>query len=233
MIDQRSLGKRAAARAVADSVKTGQRLGLGTGSTVTFFLERLAERVAEEGLRIVGVPTSEPTSIRARELGLPLGSLDAIESLDLAVDGADEVDPQLDLIKGGGAALTREKIVAAAAARFVVIVDETKLVARLGASFRLPIEVLPFGWRQSSARIAALGLRNELRREADSQPLRTDNGNYVLDAVLGPCEDLRALELELDAIPGVLECGLFVGMADEAWIGGADGSVRVIHRPSR
>ncbi|MBI5852341.1 MAG: ribose 5-phosphate isomerase A [Planctomycetes bacterium] len=231
MSDPKSSGKRAAARAVADTVPGGARLGLGTGSTVAFFLERLAERVAKERIEVVGVPTSEATARRARDLGLRLATLDDLERLDVAVDGAYEVDPRLELIKGGGAALTREKIVAAAADRFVVIADETKLVPRLGATFRLPIEVLQFGWRQTSARIAAAGLPNELRLDAARRPLRTDNDNFVLDASLGPCDDLRALEREIDAIPGVLECGLFVGMASEVWIGGADGRVRTLRRP--
>ena len=150
--------------------------------------------------------------------------------MDLAIDGADEVDPALDLIKGGGAALTREKIVAAAANRFVVIADETKLVPRLGATFRLPIEVLDFGWRQTSARLAALGLPNELRHDDDGSALLTDNHHYILDATLGPCADLRALELAINGIPGVVECGLFVGMAHEVFVGGADGSVRTLRR---
>ena len=226
MSDPRSVGKRAAAKAVADSVRSGIKLGLGTGSTVTFFLDRLGERVLAEGLAIVGVPTSEATADLAVRLGLRIATLDEIDRLDLAVDGADEIDPHLELVKGGGAALTREKIVAAAADRFVVIADASKLVPRLGATFPLPIEVLTFGWKQSAAAVAALGLPNRRRTRSDSRPVITDNGNYVLDAELPPHDDLRALEQSLNAIPGVLDCGLFVGMAAEAWIGDADGTVR-------
>ncbi|MBK8980636.1 MAG: ribose-5-phosphate isomerase RpiA [Planctomycetes bacterium] len=225
MADQQAAAKRAAGRAAADLVRDGQRVGLGTGSTVAFVLERLAERIAQ-GIRVAGVPTSERTAARARELGIPLASLDDLERLDIAIDGADEVDPAGNLVKGGGAALTREKIVAAAADRLVIVVSPDKLVPHLGASFRLPIEVLPFGWRQAAARVRALGLGPELRLGPDRQPVRTDGGNLVLDASFGPVADLAALERALDAIPGVVECGLFVAMAPRVLIGELDGRVR-------
>lgn len=230
MSDLRSAGKRAAARAVADTIPSGVKLGLGTGSTVAFFLDRLGERARDEGFSVTGVPTSEATAELALRLGLRIVSLDDVDRLDVAVDGADELDPNLALIKGGGAALTREKIVAAAADHFVVIADDTKLVPRLGATFRLPIEVLTFGWRQSAAAVAALGLKNTRRARSDGRPVITDNGNFVLDADLPARTDLRGLELALNAIPGVLECGLFVGMAGEAFVGDAAGQVRRIRR---
>jgi ribose 5-phosphate isomerase A len=223
-------GKRAAARAAADAVPDGARLGLGTGSTVRHLLERLAERVRDDGLRIEGIPTSVATADQARRLGIALTSFDEVDRLDLTIDGADEVDPDLELIKGGGGALTREKIVAAASTRMEVIVDRSKLVDRLGATFRLPIEVLEFGWRPAVRRIRDLGLEPDLRPGADSAPFRTDNGNLVLDATLPPTPDLRALETALRAIPGVVEVGLFLGMAQRIWVGTADGAVETMER---
>jgi ribose 5-phosphate isomerase A len=203
MTDPRQNGKRAAARAAADEVRTGTAIGLGTGSTVAFALERLAERRRDSGLDFVGVPTSEATAARARELGLPLTTLEEAGRLDLTIDGADEVDPALQLVKGGGGALTREKIVAAASDRFLVIVDATKLVPHLGATFRLPIEVLEFAWPVTARHIEELGLPNVLRANADGAPYRTDNGHFIVDATLGPVEDLTGLEAALDTIPGV------------------------------
>jgi ribose 5-phosphate isomerase A len=228
MTDPRQNGKRAAARAAADEVRTGTAIGLGTGSTVAFALERLAERRRDSGLDFVGVPTSEATAARARELGLPLTTLEEAGRLDLTIDGADEVDPALQLVKGGGGALTREKIVAAASDRFLVIVDATKLVPHLGATFRLPIEVLEFAWPVTARHIEELGLPNVLRAAADGAPYRTDNGHFIVDATLGPVEDLTGLEAALDTIPGVVECGLFLGMADRVYVGEADGGTRII-----
>lgn len=228
MTDPRQNGKRAAARAAADEVRPHTKVGLGTGSTVAFALERLAERQRDEGLELVGVPTSEATARRAAELGIPLTTLEEAGRLDLTIDGADEVDPALHLVKGGGGALTREKIVAAASDRFLVIVDGTKLVPHLGATFRLPIEVLPFAWPVTARHVEELGLPSVLRTGADGEPYRTDNGNFILDATLPPVEDLKALEAKLDTIPGVVECGLFLGMADRVYVGEADGATRVI-----
>jgi ribose 5-phosphate isomerase A len=230
MSDPRTLAKRAAARAAAEQVPSGSRVGLGTGSTVAHALDRLAERIRDEGLEIVGVPTSAATARRAAELGIALTSLDEVDRLDLTIDGADEVDPQLELIKGGGGALTREKIVAAASSRFLVIVDAAKLVPWLGATFRLPIEVLEFGLAATRRRIAELGIATELRHSADGTRLVTDNGHLVLDGRLTEGRDLRALEAALDAVPGVVECGLFLGMADLVFVGEDDGSVRTIRR---
>ncbi len=222
--------KRAAARAAADTVPDGACIGLGTGSTVAHVLDRLAERIRDEGLTIAGVPTSVHTAERARALGIRLTGFDEVERLDLTIDGADEVDPDLELIKGGGGALTREKIVAAASARLEVVVDETKLVERLGATFRLPIEVLEFGWRPAAARVRALGLVPSVRRDAAGAAFRTDNGNLVLDAELPPQDDLSGLEAALHAIPGVVEVGLFLGYAQRVFIGTADGRVRTLVR---
>ena len=192
----------------------------------THLLDLLAERIRTEGLEVVGVPTSDATAARARELGIPLTTLEETPLLDVAIDGADEIDPDRNLIKGGGGALTREKIVAAAAKRFWIIADELKLVAHLGATFRLPVEVLQFGRRQTERRIADLGLEPSLR-ERDGEPFVTDNGNAILDcAIDGPVADLGELANALARIPGVVEHGLFLEMVERVWIGTEDGSAR-------
>jgi ribose 5-phosphate isomerase A len=228
MADPFAVGKRAAGRAAADLVESRMRLGLGTGSTVEHVLDRLAER-QREGLQVVGVPTSEATAARARALGLPLCSLDDVEQLDLALDGADEVDEQLDLIKGGGGARTREKIVAAAASLLVIVVSANKVVDRLGA-FPLPVEVLPFGWRVADRALRALGTTPRLRQAPSGKPVVTDNGNWVLDCPFPAIARPGELHAAINSIPGVLDCGLFVGMAHRVLVGEADGSVRELAR---
>ncbi len=228
MPDPYSAGKRAAARAAADLVPHGATIGLGTGSTFLFVLERLAERIRAERLELRGVPTSEQTAARARELGIPLTTLEDVDRLALAIDGADEIDPQRQMIKGGGGALLREKLVAAAAAEMVVIVTENKLVDRLGSTFALPVEILQFGWRQTSTRVAALGCQPELRRTNGGAPFVTDGGNFVLDCRFGPIADARTLDQRLQVLPGVVETGLFLGMAGRVLVGSNDGSVRKI-----
>jgi ribose 5-phosphate isomerase A len=220
--------KREAARRALDLVRPGMRLGLGTGSTARHFVDLLGERV-KEGLTVVGVPTSEKTKRQAESLGVPLTTLDETPELDLAVDGADEVGPALNLIKGGGGALLREKIVAAAAKRMIVIADETKLVDRLGA-FPLPIEVVPFGLgatRNHIAQSAAqCGCRGELRlrQAADGGgPFITDGGHYILDASFGAIADPASLAAALAVIPGIVDHGLFIGLARAAILAGAEG----------
>ncbi len=215
-----------AARAALAHVTDGMRLGIGTGTTAAEFVRLLAERVAG-GMRIVGVPTSERTAALCAELGVPLSSLDEPPELDLTVDGADEVDPALNLIKGGGGALLREKIVAAASARMIVIADESKVVDSLGR-FPLPIEVNRFGLRSTEIAIAhaasKLGLSGPLTlRVTNGQPFVTDGGHLILDASFGRIPDTRALSSALHAIPGVVEHWLFLGMAGLAIIAGADG----------
>ena len=225
--------KRAAAARALDYVEDGMKLGLGTGSTADLFLELLAERV-RGGLRVVGTPTSERTADKGRALGIPMEELDALGSLDLAVDGADEADGDLDLIKGGGGALLREKIVAASAARMVVIADESKLVSRLGA-FPVPVEVIPFGHVTTRERIRkiaeARGYRNlaPVLRLQHGQTYRTDNGNYIYDCPFGSITDTPLLATSLSVIPGVVDHGLFVGMASALVLAGS-GGVRVIER---
>jgi ribose 5-phosphate isomerase A len=215
-----------AARAALQHVEDGMRLGIGTGSTAEEFVRLLAEKVAA-GMTIVGVPTSERTAALCRELGVPLSTLDETPELDLTIDGADEVDADLTLIKGGGGALLREKIVAAASARMIVIADETKLVETLGR-FPLPIEVNPFGLRatriavEAAARSIAVSGELTLRVTA-GQPFVTDGGHLILDASFGRIPDARALSNVLHAVPGVVEHGLFLGLADLAVIAGSNG----------
>lgn len=219
--------KRMAAEQAARQVRPGMRLGLGTGSTAEHFLRALAERV-RDGLDIVGVPTSERTAALAGALSVPLTTLEKTPELDLCVDGADEIDPALRLIKGGGGALLREKIVAAAAGRMLVIADESKLVDILGR-FPLPIEVVPFGvgaTRRKIERLAVdLGLSGEIRLRpgAGGEPFVTDGGHYILDASFGRIPDAEALADALSATPGVVEHGLFIGLASAAIIAGPNG----------
>ncbi|MBX3463442.1 MAG: ribose-5-phosphate isomerase RpiA [Planctomycetes bacterium] len=218
--------KRNAAFAAADLVPNGATVGLGTGSTFRFVLERLAERM-RDGLQVRGVPTSRDTAARAAAAGIPLLELDEVDRLDLAIDGADEVDPQKNLIKGGGGAHVRERAVAAAARELVVVVDEKKLVPVLGRAFLLPVEVLPFGWKHAERRIAATGCKPALRQQG-GQPFVTDNGNYVLDCKFDGIDDPAWLDEHLNALVGVVDHGLFVGMTGRVVVGQADGKVRVI-----
>jgi len=218
--------KAAAAQAALQEVSSGMVLGLGTGSTVQFFLEALAERIASGDVRdVVGVPTSRATERESRRLGIPLVDLSA-EGVDVAVDGMDEVDPSLNAVKGLGGALLREKVVAESAKRFVLIGDDGKPVDRLGAKTPLPIEVLAFGIARTEARIRALGLEPSLRGGV-LEPFLSDNGHPILDAALPEVEDLPGLARALDAIPGVLGHGLFLGMADVAYLATGDGVKRV------
>jgi len=225
--------KRAAAARALEFVHPGMRLGLGTGSTARHFIELLAERVCA-GLDVVAVPTSEATRIEAERFGIPFTDLDQAPELDLTVDGADEIDPGLNLIKGGGGALLREKIVASASARMVVIADESKWVPVLGRH-PLPIEVVPFGMlatrRAVEAACAAAGSAGPalLRRTKTGHALVTDGGHWILDAALGKISDPRGLAERLTAIAGVVEHGLFIGLAQIAVVAGTSG-VRVIER---
>ena len=218
--------KRRAARGALAYVEDGMRLGLGTGSTAVHFVDAVGERVAD-GLDVVCVPTSEATAAQARGLGIPLTTLDETPELDLTVDGADELDGALNLIKGGGGALLREKIVASASARMVVIADASKHVETLGR-FALPVEVVPFGAEVTHRRVrevaAAFGCRGDVtRRGADHEPFMTDGGHFIYDCAFGRIGDAAALADELNRIPGVVENGLFISMASVAVIGTDDG----------
>jgi len=232
MDDAEVLKRQAAARAL-DFVQPGMRLGLGTGSTARYFVELLAERV-RGGLAVVGVPTSEATRADAERLGVPLISLEETPELDLTVDGADEIAPDLSLIKGGGGALLREKIVASASAQMVVIADESKWVQTLGR-FPLPIEVVSFGLAAITRKVEKAALASgcpgpaRLRRGKDGHPFVTDGGHLILDAMLGQIDDPQSLADRLAGIPGVVEHGLFIELVTTAVISGPKG-VRIVAR---
>ena len=214
--------KRAAALRAVEEVEDGMVLGLGSGSTAAFALEALAARIAR-GLRIAGIPTSEKTAALARRLGIPLTSFAEHRRIDLTIDGADQVERgTLNLVKGLGGALLREKIVASASRRMIVVVDETKLVERLGARTPLPVEIVPFGWQTVLERLAEIGCAPRLRF-AESMPFTTDSGNVIADCGIGEIDDARALEQQLAAVVGVIESGLFVGLASTVIIGTSTG----------
>jgi ribose 5-phosphate isomerase A len=225
--------KRQAAAQALEQVRDGMKLGLGTGSTAKHFVELLGERV-RGGLDIVGVPTSETTRADAERCGIRLTTLDDVDRLDLTVDGADEVDPALDLIKGGGGALLREKIVAYASDRMIVIADESKWVDVLGR-FPLPIEVVPFGLaatrRALERAFAQSGVSGQMgvRKAKDGHVFVTDGGHWIIDAHLGRITDAPRLAGLLGAIPGVVEHGLFIGLASTVMLAGAQG-IRVVER---
>jgi ribose 5-phosphate isomerase A len=220
-MDRDALKRAAAERAVA-LVQDGMVLGLGSGSTAEIAVELLARRVAA-GLNVIGIPTSERTSVLALKLGIPLTSLDTHAQIDLAIDGADQVERgTLNLVKGLGGALLREKIVAASARRLVIAVDETKLVARLGGQTALPVEIAAFGWHSTLGRLQAAGYRPVLR-ETNGQPFTTDGGNHIADCAIVTIADPRKLEAELHALPGVIETGLFIGMTSTVIVAGANG----------
>jgi len=227
------LKRQAAARAL-EHVQDGMKLGLGTGSTAKHFVELLGERV-RAGLNVIGVPTSEATRADAERCGIRLTTLDDIDRLDLTIDGADEIDPALNVIKGGGGALLREKIVAAASDKMIVIADDTKWVQTLGR-FPLPIEVIPFGLAATRRGIeqafAASGVSGELtiRKGKDGHAFVTDGGHWIIDAHLGQIPDAPRLAGLLASIPGVVEHGLFIGLASIAMLAGSQG-IRVIERP--
>lgn len=222
--------KDAAARAAVALVQSGMKLGLGTGSTAKIFVDRLAERVHAEGMDLICASTSKATAEQARGLGLVVEDLNDIGWLDLTIDGADEVDPDLNLIKGGGAAHLREKIVATASERMVVVADQGKVVDRLGA-FKLPVEVIGFGWKTTHRQIERVLERLDYQdcpvvlREKNGQPVMTDEGNLILDLDLGLIPDAPRLARALSAIAGVVEHGLFLDICNLAIIGRADGSV--------
>ena len=212
--------KEAAGRAAAKLVRDGDIVGLGTGSTAYFAVVALGERV-KAGLKIIGIPTSVRTADLARAVGIPLTTLDDHPAIDITIDGADEVDPKLNLIKGGGGALTREKVIATASKKMVVVADSGKIVRVLG-KFPLPVEVIAFARTVVERKIVALGGLPKLRLKPDGSPYLTDNGNQILDCSFGKIDDPPALARELNGTPGVVEHGLFIGLAKLAIVGRGD-----------
>lgn len=219
--------KQAAANSAAAQLREGMVVGLGSGSTARFALETIGQRV-KEGLRIIGIPTSERTAEQARNLGIPLSTLGEHSQIDVTIDGADEVElGTLNLIKGGGGNELREKIVATASSRLVIVVDESKVVRHLGDRARVPVEVAQFGWQATSRSLAKLSAKPALRLRSSGEPFVTDGGNYILDCAFGQIESAAALQRELDGIVGVIEHGLFIGLASLVFVGTAGGVKRL------
>ncbi len=214
--------KRIAGRWAADYIEDGMVVGLGTGSTVQYTLERLAEMIAEGNIDIVGIPSSKATEKVAENLGIPLSSLDEHTHIDITIDGADEVDPELNLIKGGGGALLREKMIAYHSEQVIIVVDQSKMVDLLGLKFCLPIEVVPF-WNSSIINnVEDIGCSANLRMENNSL-FKTDNMNYIVDCMFHGIKYPDELSLEINAIPGVVENGLFIDLASMVIVGKKDG----------
>jgi ribose 5-phosphate isomerase A len=216
--------KRIVASEAAKHVQEGFIVGLGSGSTVAFVIQEIGRRMLQDGLRILGVPTSSQAMMLAVASVIPLTTLDEYPSLDLAIDGADQIDKKLNMIKGGGGAMTREKIVASATKQFIVVADETKLVEKLGTNCRVPVEVLSFALATATASIKELGGRPLLRESRGKVgAVVTDNGNYIVDIDFDPINEVQKLNQRLKLIPGVIETGLFIEMADIVYLGKPDG----------
>ena len=216
--------KKLAGERAAAYVEDGMVVGLGTGSTAFFAIQKLGQRITE-GLDICGIPTSEQSRIQAESENIPLIGFDKVTRIDLTIDGADEFDPYFNLIKGGGGALLREKIVASLSDREIIVADESKTVAHLGA-FPLPVEVIPFGWQAIQRQLVDLeDCHPTLRNAQDNTPFVTDNGNYIIDCDFGRIDDPPTLEKKINALCGVVECGLFIGLTDRIIIGKTDGTI--------
>jgi ribose 5-phosphate isomerase A len=219
--------KRAAAESAAAELQDGMIVGLGSGSTAKLAVDAIGRRV-KEGLKIIGIPTSEQTAQQARSLGIPLVTLGEYSQIDVTIDGADEVElSTLNLIKGGGGNELREKIVATASSRLVIAVDESKLVNHLGDRFRVPVEVAQFGWQATARNLAKLKATPVLRSGSDGKPFVTDGGNYILDCGFGRIESASVLQRELDGVVGVVEHGLFIGLASLVLVGTTEGVKRL------
>jgi ribose 5-phosphate isomerase A len=215
----------------ATEVRDGMRLGLGSGSTAEAFIRALGKRV-DQGLRVVGVPTSLRTMKLAEELGIPTTTLTETPKLDLGVDGADEIDPALDLVKGRGGALLYEKLVALACERYLIVAASEKLVERLGTRIRLPVEIVPFAWEQTARHVEQLGCSPRLRKLEGGGLFVSDGGHYILDCQMnGPIASAPKLAAELKSLTGVVDHGLFIGLANEAMVAEQDGEIRRLRRP--
>src|ERR1700678_2272630 len=231
-LSQQNQWKKEAGDAAAMLVEDGMVVGLGTGSTATFAIAAIGRRVAQEGLRVLGIPTSDRTAEQARAANIPLTTFAEHTQIDLTIDGADEVLPgPLYLIKGHGGALLREKIVASASKRMAVVADDTKLVKSLGELVSVPVEVVPFGWEATQKKLEKLNARPALRLGADGKPYITDGGHYILDCSFGAMSDPKETAHHLDHVVGLVEHGLFLKFATEAVIAGADG-IKVLKKQS-
>ncbi len=229
--EHQDASKRAAGEAAAAYVQDGMVVGLGTGSTAKFAVAAIGRLVAA-GMHITCIPTSERTAEQARALGIPLATFAEVQEIDLTIDGADEIElTTMNLIKGHGGALLREKIVAAASKRLLIVADETKLVKHLGEEFPVPVEVVPFGWQATQRRLQSIGANPTLRLNEMQDPYLTDGGHYILDCALGPIANPLALAEKLDSLVGVVEHGLFLGLAAQVLIGSPDG-VKNVSRKS-
>ena len=227
MSGDENLLKLAAAESAIAQVTDGLIVGLGSGSTAAFAVDALGRRV-QQGLRIVGIPTSEQTAAQARSLGIPLSNLEDHPQVDITIDGADEVEQEhLNLIKGRGGALLREKMIATSSKKLVIIVHSDKLVSRLGVKEPVPVEIVPFGWQATAKRLSRLGAKPLLRRNPDAPPYRTDGGNYIVDCAFGTIDSAVSLAREIDHVVGVVEHGLFVGLTSEVHVA-APGGVRIL-----
>ena len=228
-MSQQDRFKEAAAEAAAALLEDGMVVGLGSGTTASMAVAAIGKRVAQ-GLKIVGIPTSELTASHARSLNIPLSTLEERPAIDVTIDGADEVEKgTLHLIKGGGGNLLREKIVAVASARMIVVADQSKVVSQLGSGFVIPVEVIPFGWQTTEQRLQKVGAHPKLRLRPDGQTFISDGGHFILDCAYGPIPKPAELQRELDSIVGLVEHGLFIGIACQAIVGGPDG-VTTLHR---
>jgi ribose 5-phosphate isomerase A len=216
--------KQEAAEKAVEFIQSGMVVGLGEGSTAIFAIRKLGQKIQEGALKdILGIPCSKKVEMEAQKAGIPLTSLNEHPAIDITIDGADEVDPQLNLIKGGGGALLREKIVAQATKREIIVVDESKLSPALGTHWPLPIEVVPFAWKSHIPYLATLGGKADQHLNADGQPCTTDQGNYILYCNFGPIKDPGALSTVLKQHAGIAEHGLFVNLATDVIVAGVDG----------
>ncbi|NVM56077.1 MAG: ribose 5-phosphate isomerase A [Candidatus Helarchaeota archaeon] len=227
-MNDKNLQKKRAAKAAVEHIETGQVVGIGSGSTVEYFIELLKERMISEKLKIKAVPTSYQSALLLTQNQIPLTTLNEHPELDLAVDGADEIDPALNLVKGGGAALTQEKIVDSMAKKFIIIADESKQVKKLGEKMPIPIEIIPMSVKSVMIKLRSYTLEFNLREAIKKMgPVITDNGNFIIDAKITDIKNLKQLELELNGIPGVIENGLFIEMADIVYIGSKEGIIKL------
>jgi ribose 5-phosphate isomerase A len=228
-VDWRVGAKKRAALEAVKHVRDGFVLGLGSGTTAAYAVQEIGERIRKGDLQVLGVPTSHQALMLAVSCGIPLTTLDEHPKLNLAIDGADQIDRELNLIKGGGGALMREKIVASAAKQFVIVTDETKLAEKLGMNHPIPLEVLPFALPVVMAKVQELGGKPVLREGGGKVgPVVTDNGNFIVDVEFRSIDALGELDVNLKSVPGVLETGLFVGMADVVYVGGRTGVKRLV-----